>query len=140
MAIDRSGADAVLAFSGVADGGSAVGTIMPVLVSSTDASGTFALPQFFGGNGAVGGVVVRPGGEATVAWTGLKPGFAPEATGLFAATRPAGGTFPATAEVVSAAPPVASSIPALAAPLAGGNPVVAWYDQRATGVLTSRRG
>ena len=35
IAIDRSGADAVLAFNGLADGGAAFGTLHPVLVSST---------------------------------------------------------------------------------------------------------
>lgn len=138
MAIDRSGADALLAFTGVADGGPAVGTILPVLASATNSSGTFRTPEFFGGNGAVGGIVVKPGGEATVVWTGLKPGVVPEATGVFAATRPAGGAF--TPEVVSAVAPSASSIPSIGAPLAGGAPVVAWYERRTTGVLTSSRG
>ena len=140
MAIDRSGADAMLAFTGVADGGPAVGTILPVLVSSTDQRGTFQLPTFFGGNGAVGGIVVAPDGAATVVWTGLKPRFAPTSTGVLASTRPPGGVFPATPELVSTNPPLTTSIPAIAAPLAGGAPVVAWYEGRATGVLTSRRG
>jgi hypothetical protein len=141
MALDRSGADAVLAFTGVADGGPAVGTLQPVLVSTTDRGGTFGLPVLVpGGNGAVGGIVAQPGGETTVVWTGLKPGFAEEASGVFASTRPAAGAFPAVPEVVSATPPVPTSIPSLALPVAGGVPVVAWYEQRTTGVLTSRRG
>jgi hypothetical protein len=143
LALDRAGAYAVLAFTGVADGGPAIGTLQPVLVSTTNRSGTFGLPVLVpGANGAVGGIVAQPGGESTVVWTGLKPGFAEEATGVLASTRPAGAgaLFPATPEVVSATPPPPTSIASLALPLAGGVPVAAWYEQHATGVLTSRRG
>ena len=141
MALDRAGAEAVLAFTGVADGGPAVGTLRPVLVSTTDRGGTFGLPVLVpGGNGAVGGIVASPGGEATVVWTAHKPGFAEEATGVLASTRPAGGAFQTTPEVVSVTPPLSASVPALAQPLAGSAPVVAWYDQQATGILTSGRG
>ena len=63
---------------------------------------------------------MAPGGEVTVTWIGLRPGLPYEATGVFASTRPAGGSFPAIPEVVSATPPVPTAIPSLAAPLAGG--------------------
>jgi hypothetical protein len=141
MALDRAGAQSVLAFTGVADGGPAAGTLQPVLVSTTNRGGTFGPPVLVpGANGAVGGIIAKPGGEATVVWTGLKPGFAEEATGVLASTRPVAGMFPARPEVVSATPPVPSSIPSLAMPLAGGAPLVAWYENGTTGVLTSRRG
>jgi len=141
LEIIRSGADAVLAFTGVADAGPAVGTLQPVLVASTATSGTFLPPVLVpGANGAAGGIAVQGDGTATVVWTGLKPGFAEAATGVFASTRPGGGAFPPVPEVLSATVPVATSIPSVALPAAGGQVQAAWYELPATGVRISRRG
>ena len=140
LAIDRSGADAVLAFTGIGRIGPASRTLMPVLVSSTDSAGNFGPPVLVpGANGSVGGIVVAPGGVATIVWTALKPNMVYEATGVLASTRPAGGAFPAVPEVVSATAPGPYSVPSIALPLTGGAPLVAWYEP-ATGILTSRRG
>jgi hypothetical protein len=140
IAIDRSGADAMLAFTGVGDGGAAVGSIQPVLASRSGGDGTFQAPRAVPlANGAVGGIAVEPGGRATVVWTGLKPGSADESTGVFAATAPPGGVFGALPEVVSATPPAPTSIPSVALPAGGGEVQAAWYEQKATGIRFSRR-
>jgi len=140
IALDRSGADGVLAFNGLADGGPVLGTLHPVLVSSTGRTGNFQTPVAVGGaNGAAGGLAVNPGGQATVVWTGLTAPFGEQATGVFASTRPPGGAFPATPEVVSAVAPAASSIAAVALPAAGGEVQAAWYEGPGTGIRISRR-
>ena len=140
IAIDRSGADAALAFTGVLDGGPVAGTLQPVLVASTGRDGTFGATELLpNANGAVGGIAVNPGGQATVVWTALKPGFAEEAIGVLASTRPVGGTFPAVPEVLSLTPPSPHAIPAVSLPAAGGLVHAAWYEGPASGVRISRR-
>jgi hypothetical protein len=140
IAIDRSGADAVLGFDGLADGGAAFGTLHPVLVSSTGRRGNFGLPERVpGANGAVGGIVVNPGGEATVVWTQLTLPFGEQATGVLSSTRTVGGSFPLVTEVVSAVAPSPYSLASVALPAAGGLVQTAWYEGPATGIKVSRR-
>ena len=74
LGLGTSGEDALLAFTGIADGGPGIGTVRPVLASATDARGTFGPPALVaGGNGVVGGVAVQPDGSATIVWTGQRP-------------------------------------------------------------------
>jgi hypothetical protein len=116
-----------------------VGTIRPVLASTTDARATFGAPApVAGGNGIVGGVAVQPDGGATIVWTGQKPGGAEEATGVFAATAPAGGAFPPIAELVAALPPFPAPVPTVAAPRPGGTVQAAWHEL-GVGIRVSRR-
>jgi hypothetical protein len=139
LGLGTSGESALLAFNGVGDGGPAVGTIRPVLASSTDASATFTAPApVAGGNGIVGGVAVQPDGGATIVWTGQTPG-GEEATAVFAATRPPGGAFPPGAELVAALPPLPAPVPTVAAPRQGGTVQAAWHEL-GVGIRVSRRG
>ncbi len=137
LAMNRE--DGLLAFSGIGNGGPAVGTIRPVLASSTGSDGAFGPPSVVaGGNGVAGGVAIQPDGTATIIWTGQKPGGPEEATGVFAATRPPGGAFPAVPELVSTLPNLPDPIPAIAVPAAGGTLQAAWHE-RSVGIRVSRR-
>lgn len=140
LALVTTGENGLLAFGAVADAGPTIGTLRPVLVSSTDASATFQAPVLVaGGNGAVGGVATQPDGTVTVVWTGQPIGLVPGATGIFAATRPPGGAFPATPELVAALPELPVPVASVDAPARGGRPQAAWLD-RDLGVRVSRRG
>lgn len=123
-----------LAFTGLGDGG-----LQPVLASTTDGHATFQAPvAVTGANGAVGGVAVQPDGTTTVVWAGLLPGSSYVTSGVFSATRPPRGSFPAAAQVVSATPPARGSIPAVSVARGGGPMHAAWIQQGA-GVKVSRR-
>jgi hypothetical protein len=140
LGLGTSGEDALLAFSGIGDGGPGIGTVRPVLASSTGARGTFGPPALVAGaNGQVGGVAVQPDGSATIVWAGQTTGPADEATGIFAATRPPGGAFPPAPELVSTIPTLPVPVPAVSAPRAGGRVQAAWLE-RNVGIRVSRRG
>ena len=140
LGLVTTGEDALLAFGGVADGGPAIGTLRPVLTSTTGASARFqpAVPVP-GANGAAGGVAVQPDGSATIVWTGQKTGELEEATAIFSATRPPGGAFGATPELVTPLPALPVPIASVDIPARGGRVQAAWA-QFALGVRVSRRG
>ena len=135
LGLGTGGERALLAFNGVGDGGPVVGTIRPVLASSTDAGATFAARRRGGERtwrrrGATAatnrpGPVEKPGGE--------------EATAVFAATAPPGGAFQPGAELVAALPPLPAPVPTVAAPRQGGTVQVAWHEL-GVGIRVSRRG
>lgn len=140
LGLATSGEDGLLAFNGVGDGGPEVGTVRPVLVSTTGGDGAFGQPALIaGGNGVVGGVAVQPDGTATIVWTARAPGPEGEATAVLSATRPPGGAFPPTAELVAGLPATPAPLPTVAAPRRGGVVQAAWY-VRGLGIRISRRG
>jgi len=139
LGIGTTGENALLAFNGVGNGGPIVGTTRPVLASATSAAG-FELPvPVAAGNGIVGGIAVQPDGAATIVWAGQAPGSSEEATAVLAATRPAGGAFPPTPELVAALPALPTPVPTVAAPRRGGVVQAAWHE-RGVGARVSRRG
>lgn len=139
LGIATTGENALLAFNGVGDGGPTVGTIRPVLASATS-SGGFELPvPVAAGNGMVGGIAAQPDGAATIVWAGLLPGPSDEPTGVFSATRPAGGAFPPTAELVAPLASRLAPVPSVAAPRSGGVVQAAWEELN-VGLRVSRRG
>jgi hypothetical protein len=140
LAVARDGSDGVLAFNGLADGGVGVGTLRPVLVSTTDPRASFQAPTAVpGANGLSGGVAVQPDGTSTVVWSGQRPGGPEQATGIFASTRPPGGAFQAVPELVSLLPQQPAWPSVVAAPVNGGAVQAAWT-QFGAGVRISRRG
>jgi hypothetical protein len=140
LGVARDGSEGVLVFNGIADGGAGVGTLRPVLVSTTDAGASFLTPTPIpGANGLSGGVALQPDGTATVVWSGQRPGGADEATGIFASTRPPGGAFQAFPELVSLLPQQPSWPSAVAAPVNGGAVQAVWT-QFGAGLRISRRG
>ena len=111
-----------------------------MLASDTGADGRFGPPvPVAGASGAVGGVAVAPGAGATIVWIGQTSGALEAATGVFAATRPPGGAFPATPELVAPLPALPVPVAAVAIPARGGRVQAAWA-QYGLGVRVSRRG
>jgi hypothetical protein len=135
-------ADATVAWSGVRTSRAAgdLQVFYPVFAASAGAGARFGTAQSVaGGNGAVGGVTVSPGGVATVVWTALRPGLFAQPTGVLAAQRAAGaGGFGAAETVTDQAPGASDSPPAVVLDPSTAQPVVA-FTARGGGLLLSAR-